>query len=471
MPEVLLTQADIPAAALDIVQERVDRVARRANRKGFPAPRLVTGDRELRTIKVPSDGPSADLIEKQVEYVNVSIVATDDALRINGWTFIASVDPLPLDDGALATLYRRVPGTEAIPLPKWDKEPDACDHCGYGRRRKETFILFGDSRDPDIGEYKQVGRQCVRDFIGYDPESMLAAIEAYGSLTFDEDEVRGWGSSAPALFSLDAVLTAAAQAVLFQGFYVSKKKAEETEVEAYLDGSRALQSTGSVVRFLLTPPRNRHDLEERRKYAEVGDEKVAALVAATYEGIEELRQKADTSEWEDNVLLLSRASHMEWLHVGIFASAILLGSRRQERVARQRVAADTAPSVHFGEVGKRLDFEAVIERVRLIDNDFGGVFLVKMRTGDSDLMWWATNFPPKVPAKQGEDGAWVQQVDYDAGDRIKVRATVKAHETDKYSGQPITVITRAKVEPLIEAPPPALIAIGPGERVPDELPF
>lgn len=454
MTEVLLSEANIPAAALDIVQERVERVARRADRKSFPRPRLWTGEHSTRQVRDDNDQP------KTVEYVEVAIYA-DAPLAIDGWLFVASVDPIEVG-GAVTAFYRRVPGTETVALPARGRNPGECDHCRTDRIRNETFLLW----HPDHG-YKQVGRQCVRDFIGYSADAMLAAIDAYRDLELDEDEIGGWGRAAPQLFPTDVVLTAAAQAVLQQGFYVSKAKAEESEWESEaLGDTLPLRSTANVVRFLLTPPRSYEEREEHAIYESWPPEKVRALVEATKAGIAELRWK-ERSEWEDNVLLLSETDHVAWKHVGVLASAVILGSRQQERAARARVAAEKAPSRHFGEIGKRYDFDAVVEMVRFFDNDWGGTFLIKFRGDDADFLWWTSTPPVRTEAGPGQ-----AQVEYDTGDRVHVRATVKEHEIDKYTQQPVTVLSRAKLTPITdEVAVPAAVAAPATPRLDDALPF
>jgi hypothetical protein len=517
--EITLSRSAIPAAALDIVQERVDRVRRRAERRGFPVPRLQIGERTVKKVRDTSmDEAYEGLITRpdpvyfEVEYVDVSIYASGP-IQINGWLFIARTDPIEID-GEVTSIFARVPGTEDIPLPKWDKAPDACDHCGLRRRRNETFILARGrqhaTEDEDGGlppsgvhsedcrwlcdvtervcdrkdhalcdlcgpDYKQVGRQCVRDFIGYDPDAMIAAVESFGSLAFDEDEIRGWAEAAPRMFPVKEELRAAAAAVLMQGFYVSKKKANETLDEAMADGtgrSRPLAATGDVVRFLLTPPRTKQDREEHAKYAFPPD-KVDEVVDATYEGLERIKEKWERSEWEDNVLLVVQAERIPWKHVGVTASAILVGWRQLDRQAQAKVAAaEQSPSVHIGTVGDKYEAEVIIERVIAFDNDFGGSWLVKMRAPEGNVQWWASRQPAKVDAHYDTDrGEWVDAVDYQTGDRVKIKGRIKGHDIDRFNQQPVTVLTRCRIELVPEpvASPPPVFAQP--EREPDDLPF
>src|SRR3972149_3916096 len=68
-------------------------------------------------------------------------------------------------------ILRNVPG-ETLP-ESWRRADQKCDHCGLIRKRNETFVV----RHED-GTLKQIGRQCIADFLGHKgPEGMLAAAE------------------------------------------------------------------------------------------------------------------------------------------------------------------------------------------------------------------------------------------------------------------------------------------------------
>ncbi len=89
-----------------------------------------------------------------------------NAPKIDGWKFIGV---LAHEEGG--TVVRSVPG-ETVP-PNYQIAENYCDHCKTARRRIETFVLEHES-----GKYTQVGRNCLRDFLGgFDPSGIVASLE------------------------------------------------------------------------------------------------------------------------------------------------------------------------------------------------------------------------------------------------------------------------------------------------------
>jgi len=107
----------------------------------------------------------------------LKIAVNFDPLRIGGWEMIGVVhnskgDPkvYPVDE-------------EVIP-DKYLDDPEKCEHCNKRRKRNDTFIL----RNED-GSYKQVGRQCLHQFLGDRPEVWKFNSDAIRSLVKDLDDL------------------------------------------------------------------------------------------------------------------------------------------------------------------------------------------------------------------------------------------------------------------------------------------
>ena len=117
----------------------------------------------------------------------ISYAVTIDAEtpRINGWTFVATID----HSAATGNIIRNNPNAVCeIPTLYRTVKP-VCDHCGKIRSRRDTFLLHCDA----TGEFKQIGRQCIRDFIGYDVTSVVAMAEIVSSATpSDSDGASDW---------------------------------------------------------------------------------------------------------------------------------------------------------------------------------------------------------------------------------------------------------------------------------------
>ena len=79
-------------------------------------------------------------------------------VSLAGWTFVATLDHA----SEAGVILRTVPG-QTVPV-SYRTASNGCDHCHAKRNRIETFVV----RHED-GTHKQIGRQCVRDFLGMDP--------------------------------------------------------------------------------------------------------------------------------------------------------------------------------------------------------------------------------------------------------------------------------------------------------------
>jgi hypothetical protein len=116
-----------------------------------------------------------------------------------------------------------VPG-ESIPAQFHNVEP-ICEHCNTKRNRNETFLL----QEIESGNYKLIGRQCVRDFIGYDATTIFRYLSAIRSL---EDEINeegdlwgGYGSRWDNGINADEILRVTACLIHKDG-WLSKSKAD-----------------------------------------------------------------------------------------------------------------------------------------------------------------------------------------------------------------------------------------------------
>jgi hypothetical protein len=157
------------------------------------------------------------------------------------------------------------------------------------------------------------------------------------------------------------------------------------------------------------------------------DDAAQALYDATYEAIE---QSTSYNEWEADVVRLAKADGVQWKHVGILASAVILGLRKQERKAMSQAKGE---SNFIGAKGDRITIPVKVTMKREFDGQFGPSFLIRMLANEhDDLIWFAS---------------WSETVDaISEGDEFTIVGTVKNHELDKRTDRPTTVLTRCKVK-------------------------
>jgi hypothetical protein len=150
----------VPEQRLGWLREKLGKLARKAQKLGCEQPTLVVGDSFLKESVDAETGTKT-----YIQYFNV--VVTGPAPRINGWSFVATLDHA---DGEV--VVRTSPEfKDGLPKHFRTADPRHCDHCQKLRMRNETFVLRNDA-----GEFKRVGRQCLRDFFGHEAAASLAAV-------------------------------------------------------------------------------------------------------------------------------------------------------------------------------------------------------------------------------------------------------------------------------------------------------
>jgi len=311
--------------------------------------------------------------------------------KLNGWEFVATIEHT--DAG---NILRTVPGFPEKALPQqFRKATNWCDHCQTDRKRIDTYIV----RRED-GTFKQIGRSCLKDFLGHaDPhfvahmaEILSQIVEIYGS----DEGWEGSSGSGPRYFGLMQVLTASAAIIRLIGF-TSKKSAMEYD----------LQSTSSVVLELLDPPKMRGKEYDRwcklrDKFTPTDDD--VNVAAITLEWAENLPEDVN-NDYFWNLRVVAHLETINYTKVGLAASMIPAYRRENEaRAEREHAAKNTKPSEYIGldtkttdkKTGKEkwamFNFTATVGNiVPLPDNGFGPSYLYRMVDSNGNQLVWITN--------------------------------------------------------------------------------
>jgi hypothetical protein len=381
----------------------VERLNRKAEKLGLEGIRLA----ELGTVTVREPGCRP--------LVRTTVAVYGQAPRAAGFSLIARIEHT-----AAGCLVARSPvGAEGIDLSAYFDSRPVCAHCGFDRKRKDTFVV----RNDETGEMQQIGRNCLADFIR--SEDAAAALQMWKFL-YEVDRAAGdgdddWGSSGGWSRHDDSVLTFVACAVSSirrEGFKKSEAGPGSTKMDScFLAGPRP-EGYGS----------RRQEWDEGQPTE--ADGRRAALVIAFCQASEE------QSDYMRNLRVAASLPYVE-RHHGLLASAPVAYQRTIERefAAKREKNEPKAPprGGHVGEVGKRSDFGSLtVVRVRFVDNDWGGKTILTLETADgSQVTWFASG-----------------SRDFDAGTVLEgSRGTVKKHE--EYRGQPQTVVSRLTWKALV----------------------
>ena len=350
------------------------------------------------------DQNNRPLYENSSECIRFAIVQVDgQAPKINGWQFLATIQPQYEEDGTtfVGNVLRIVPGMEGIP-EKYRQATNWCDHCETNRVRNETYLVMSDA-----GETKQVGRTCLRDFLGHaNPEKIAAWTTTLSDLC---DLIGSYGHRGPMggpyiqRYPLADFLTQCAAVIRVSG-WVSRKFARISGKDA----------TAAVAMEQLIAKHAR--LEQYIPIEE--DEKLGKQTA---DWMEALELRSDNNDYLKNLSMVGQTGCVEYRTTGIAASGISAMKREfGESLIPERVK--PAAANYLGSLKQRLVLDVTVSAVRAYSNDWGSGVVVKMVTPTGDV---CTAF--------GLTGIV-------EGQSIKIKGTVKAH--NEYKGQKETVLNR-----------------------------
>lgn len=403
----MVHESDLPE-----IEKRVNRINAQARKLGVPPVTYrLTGKEDLRPVNHKRAEDGSGWVPTEVDrYVEVQVIGEQPKLP-GGWRLAAVVDYRQS-----VPLVSMVPG-EALPI-----DPRGygarCDHCGTARQRADVFVLVNDA-----GEGRQVGRQCLADFLGAAANDPVAALNLFaklsGLLGFDEEHV---GSREPSGFYLEQIMVLAGAIVNVSG-WVSRARAE---------ADPRLAATSQRINEYLYPPKFAYPCKASAEYAEwraqVHEElKQHDALVAEARAARAWAQSRTGSEFELELADIAKCDWLQSKYLGR-AAYILPGFRKEQDRLKEaaRTKSRWAASEHVGKVGERIELELELVSTKQIDGHFGTTTLAIFDDGrGNQLKWFASNFPK-----------------WDVNTKMSVKATVKAH--DAYQGTKQTLLTRVR---------------------------
>lgn len=385
-------------AAIDAA---IEKLRKRAAKVGAPMPAINISPLREQTFK--------DELTALPEVRRWYEVTIDDPapLKLAGWTFLGTLDHAT----EAGVIVRAVPGVE-FPASYRDAKP-VCNHCGTSRIRRETFIV-----EHEDGTRKQVGRNCVADFLGVDPASLIARLQwnldLFGML--DDEDMRGGASDGDG-FDLEFFLAVVALCIRKHG-WTSRTVAREHP---------GMIATSVAALNTIAALRNGDRKSDWYAHPEAVDCQTAAEALTWARGLREANPGRDLSDYEHNLFVVCAGVGVRMKNTGIAASAVSSYQRHVGRmIERARIAKVGANSTHVGTVGEREEFDATVVSEKTFESDFGARALIKFIDDAGNVLIW-----------------WTSPQSFRKGEHVHIKATIKEHSTYKETKQ--TVIARAVV--------------------------
>lgn len=348
-----------------------------------------------------------------------------------GWEFFGTIEHVK--EGI--NLLRSVPGKE-IPETFRTNKP-LCDHCKTRRYRKDTYIVRNEA-----GEFKQIGKNCVRHFMGHRTLQSLEYLGMMIELLSDLDQEVGdgefSGGHGTRYYMLTDVLNLAAEFTRTRGF-MSRKTAMES------DGR--LDSTSGLVSEQLNPPKRDSDSWRSKKFEPITpseDSKELARKALVWVS----EQKNTSVGYIMNLYVLSQLTEITDKHLGLACSMVFAYQKEMGQIELREKKKREIVSTYQGTIGKREVFTLILKKVIALESDFSDFYSMYIfEDSNGNVFVWRSGSAP----------------DMNEGFVMKIKATVKQHKI--YKDIPQTMINRCVVMETI-APVPAVVQ--PEENAPHE---
>lgn len=343
------------------------------------------------------------------------LVEAEGIAIVNGWKFIASVEHTPKGNIINKACDVEVP-------ERYYTSNSVCEHCNSNRYRKDTYLVMNE----ETGEFKQVGKSCLKDFtMGMSAEGVAQYTALFEELIQGEAPCGGRGES---YYPVKEYLMYVAETIKHFGF-----------VRTHDDcGNYNYDNTRSrAFNYYLIDHGGRFTYEEEKLLREAM-QRVSFDAQSNAEVAEKVLEWLNAQEGDNNYMHnLKTACSLEFTayrNLGIIASLYPTYRREveyQEKKAekeRQRALqqASEQNSTYIGNVGERIEIDVQsFECVTSWETDYGTTRIYKFVDTNGNIYTWKTS-------------------NYIYEDEVsKVKGTVKSHT--EYRGIKQTEITRCKV--------------------------
>lgn len=393
---------EIPAENVPMLRERVEKLAKKARKLGVEEPTFIVEDCPI--LVASKKNTLGQTIYR--EYYQVTVGGP--APVIAGWTFLATID-----HSQEHVVVRKVADTEELAAEYWKALP-VCDHCSHKRRRKDTFLV----RNIEDKTLKQVGRQCLRDFLGHDSPEELAKfftyIREFIAACKDPDDEHVWREHGVyGVIPLD-FLSQVAACIRVDG-WVSRTAAKYSMTE---------RATASMAFMFLTT--SKKDLEKSGAKVPPISETDSLVAEKAIEWVKNIDAKTD---YERNIKAVASNKLVTYKNSGLMASIV----QAYNRFIGEETNRKTKNIINewLGQVGERITTTVKVEMLKNLDTDEFPRTLVKLLSMEGHRITWF--------ASSGEALDEFRRI-YGEDTVTSVKLTVKKH--DLFQGQKQTLVNR-----------------------------
>jgi len=403
---------EIPHYNWDWLVNKINKLNKRSSNLGLPPLKInIISEKEATITK---DRNGNDLIVPEiVTYKKIKLEGEGPTLP--GWKLIAVINH---NANITQNIIDKVP-TETVKIPDsyWTSMPE-CDHCQYNRFRTQTFLI----QNTETNEIKQIGRTCLKDFLGHDPEKFLkyaVFIRNFMESFYNAENIDylgGGNSSNLKRVSLKDFLIYVSHFANSFG-YVSVKNAEEHE--------EPTTKTLALNAMFPTNIDGRGQVPLTEKDKTLADDTIKWVKDFTSK--EENITNSSMPEFWRNVKAIFDSNVVSYKTFGYAAATVGMYIHKKNKEKDESLN-NQNPSAYVGTIGQKIETTVTVLYSKPITSYYGIVTLYNMEDKNgNNIKWFSSGTTTYL-----EDGQ-----------TYKIKATVKKQEEFKNKKQ--TIVTRLKL--------------------------
>lgn len=339
------------------------------------------------------------------------LVEAEGIAVVNGWKFIAEVEHTEKGNIISKACDIEVP-------ERYYTSDTVCEHCNSKRYRKNTFLVMNE----ETGEFKQVGKSCLKDFTrGMSAEGVAQYTALFEELIEGETPCGvGYGER---YYPVKEFLMYVAETIKHFGYVRTQDSGRSTRDRAF---DYYMMEHGG--RFTEKEKQSLREEMQSVSFNAEGNTEFAE------KALDWLNSQNVDSNYMHNLKTACSLEYTIYRNLGILASLYPTYNReleyqaekRQKELEQAKEQASEQNSIYIGSVGDRVEIDVYsIKCVTSWETQYGVTLIYKIVDTNGNVYTWKTS----------------KFIDEENVDMVK--GTVKSH--NEYRGIKQTEITRCKV--------------------------
>lgn len=334
------------------------------------------------------------------------VVTFEDVIKIDGYEFVATIT----HTYGNGNIVRLAPSVDNVDK-KYYTINGVCEHCNTNRRRKETVLLQDEN-----GKIIQVGKTCLKDFIGHNVNDKLKYIE---QLNMFEENLNAMDSCISDIKYMKVKKVLELSNAIIKAYGYVKTRDEF--------GNNNDNSTKALVYMAY-----------RESYSKRWEKELKEIIERVFEEdykdnevdemIDCLNKDTNDSNYIQNLKVLVNNECIDDKELGYVVSLPTYYHRKKMEQRKAEKIKEESVSEWVGEEKQRMTLDITLQKIRGFETMYGYMYVYEFIDGNNNVLIWKTS----------------NEQEFNEGDVIKATFTIKNHE--EFRGVKQTNILRLVVK-------------------------